>query len=68
MDIKQSLPQELFTESIWLEWFANSGYLKTETIKELLQKHNLKLKKGKTFNDIKLAFGRGLKILLAIWN
>lgn len=61
MDIKQSLPQELFAEAIWLEWFANNGYLKTEIIKELLQKYNLKLKKGKTLNDIKLAFGRGLK-------
>ena len=61
MDIKQSLPQELFAEAIWLEWFANNGYLKTEIIKELLQKYNLKIKKGKTLNDIKLAFGRGLK-------
>lgn len=61
MDIKQLLPQELFAEAIWLEWFANNGYLKTEIIKELLQKYNLKLKKGKTLNDIKLAFGRGLK-------
>lgn len=47
MDIKQLLPQELFAEAIWLEWFANNGYLKTEIIKELLQKYNLKLKKGK---------------------
>lgn len=57
MTIKQSLPQELFAEAIWLEWFANNGYLKTEIIKELLQKYNLKLKKGKTLNDIKLACG-----------
>lgn len=61
MEIKQSLPQELFTEAIWLEWFSNSGILKSDKIEKLLQKYNLKLKSGKTINDIKLAFGRGLK-------
>lgn len=61
MKIKQLLPQELFSEAIWLEWFTNDGILKLDKIEELLQKYNLKLKNGKTIYDIKLAFGRGLK-------
>lgn len=60
-EIKQLLPQELFTEAIWIEWFINGGILKSDIIEELLQRYNLKLKKGNTISDIKLAFGRGLK-------
>lgn len=61
MESKQLLPQELLTEAIWLEWFTNSGVLKSEKIKELLQKYNLELKNGKTIDDIRLAFGKGLQ-------
>lgn len=55
------LLQELFAETLWIEWYMKNGILKTETIRELLQKCNLKLKSGKSIDDIRLAFGRGLK-------
>ena len=61
MEIKQSLPQELFAEALWLEWFTNGGILKIDRIEKLLQRYNLKLKSGKSIYDIRLAFGRGLK-------
>ena len=57
--MEMRLPQELLAESLWIEDFCNKLTLKR--IEELLQRHNLKLKKGKTLNDAYLAFGRGLK-------
>lgn len=48
-EIKQLLPQELFAEAIWVEWFINGGILKSDIIEELLQRYNLKLKKGIPF-------------------
>lgn len=53
------LPQELFAEAAWLE--NQHSYLTDNKIKELLQKNNLKLRKGKTIDDIHLAIGRGFK-------
>lgn len=55
------LPQELYAEAIWTEWWSHYGVLCSDKIKELLQKYNLKLRKDKSIDDIRLAFGRGLK-------
>lgn len=55
------LPQELFAEAIWTEWFIHFGILDKNKIEELLQRCNLKLKKEKNIDDIFLALGRGLK-------
>lgn len=55
------LPQELLAEALWVEWFINDGVFTNAKITELLQRYNLKPKKGKGIEDIKLAIGRGLK-------
>lgn len=55
------LPQDLFSETIWLEWFENYGVLTNVKIGELLQRCNLKLRKGKSIDDVRLAIGRGFK-------
>lgn len=55
------LPQELFAEAIWLEWDNHYGIIRKEKLPDFLRRYNLKLKKGKTLDDIRLAFGRGLK-------
>ena len=53
------LPQESFAEMAWLE--NQYGCLTNNRIKEFLQKCNLKLRKGKTVDDMRLAIGRGFK-------
>lgn len=55
------LPQELFAEAIWIEWFAHFGVLDKNKTEELLKRYNLKLKKGKSIDDVHLAIGRGFK-------
>ena len=55
------LPQELFAESLWLEWDNHYGIIHKEKLPHLLRRYNLKLKKEKTLDDMQLAFGRGLK-------
>ena len=55
------LPQELLAEDLWLLWVENHGVLSLNKIDELLQKNNLKLKKEKSLDDIRLAVGRGFK-------
>lgn len=55
------LPQELFAEALWMEWQYYRILVKIEKIHELLQKYNLKPKKGITDNDLSLIIGRALK-------
>jgi hypothetical protein len=55
------LPQELLAEALWNETYFKDGILTLNRIEELLQRYNLKLKKGKTLDDVKLAFSRGFK-------
>lgn len=55
------LPQELFVEAIWAEWFIHFGVLDKNKMKELLRRYNLKLRKGKNIDDVHLAIGRGFK-------
>lgn len=58
---KQRFPQELLAEALWIEWFQKNGVFNSSKIEELLHRFNLKLKKQKTIDDVRLAFGRGLK-------
>lgn len=55
------LPQELLAEDLWLLWDLSYGVMPLNKIDELLQKNNLKLKKGKTLDDVILIVGRGFK-------
>lgn len=55
------LPQEIFAEALWVEWDNHYGIIHKEKLPDLLRRYNLKLKKEKTLDDIRLAFGRGLK-------
>lgn len=55
------LPQELFAEALWLEWFMNYGIVPNTKIQELLRRYNLKPKQGKTIDDVSFTIGRGLK-------
>lgn len=42
------LPQEIFAEALWVEWFVNYGNVYKKKLPDLLKKYNLKLRKGKT--------------------
>ena len=53
------LPQDLLAEALWTE--NKYGNLTLSKVEELLQKYNLKLKKDKSLDDVRLALGRGLK-------
>ena len=53
------LPQDLLVEALWTE--NKYGNLTLSKVEELLQKYNLKLKKDKSLDDVRLALGRGLK-------
>lgn len=46
---EKMLPQELFAEVIWTEWFMNFGVLHKAKLEKLLQRYNLKLKKRKKY-------------------
>lgn len=54
------LPQEIFAEALWVEWF-NYGNVCIKRLPDLLRRYNLKLKKEKTLDDVKLATGRAFK-------
>lgn len=54
------LPQEIFAEALWVEWF-NYGNVCIKRLTDLLRRYNLKLKKEKTLDDVKLAIGRAFK-------
>ena len=54
------LPQEIFAEALWVEWFVYGNVCKKK-LPNLLRMYNFKLKKGKTLDDIKLSIGRALK-------
>ena len=55
------LPQELFAEALWLEWDTYYGVINKEKLPDLLRRCNLKLRKGKTLDDVHLIIGRALK-------
>ena len=55
------LPQEIFAEALWVEWFVNYGNVCEKKWPDLLRRYNLKLKKKKTLYDIKLSIGRAFK-------
>ena len=58
---KIRLPQELFAEELWAEWFFHYGNVCKKTLPDKLRRYNLKLRKGKTLDDVKLTIGRALK-------
>lgn len=58
---KMRLPQEIFAEELWAEWFFNYGNVCKKTLPDKLRRCNLKLRKGKTLDDVKLIIGRALK-------
>lgn len=58
---KMRLPQEMFAEALWLDWFVNYGNISKKKLPELLRRYNLKLKNGKTLDDVHLIIGRALK-------
>lgn len=41
------LPQEIFAEALWVEWFVNYGNVCIKRLPDLLRRYNLKLKKEK---------------------
>ena len=55
------LPQEIFAEALWVEWFVNYGNVCEKKLPNSLRRHNLKLKKNKTLDNVKLAIGRAFK-------
>lgn len=54
-------PQELFAEQLWLLWVNTHGVMPLSTIQELMDRCNLKLRKQKSLQDVRLAFGRGFQ-------
>ena len=55
------LPQELFAEALWVEWFTHYGYICKKKLPDLLRRYNLKLKKEKNLDEVQLIIGRALK-------
>lgn len=55
------LPQEIFAEALWVEWFITYGSVRKKKLPDLLRRYNLKLKKEKTLDDVKLSIGRAFK-------
>lgn len=55
------LPQELMAEQLWLLWDEIYGVMPLNKIEDLLYRCNLKLKKGKILEDIRMCVGRGFK-------
>lgn len=62
------LPQELFAEALWLEWDTHYGVINKEKLPDLLRRYNLKLKKGKTLDDILLILGRAFKDTFCVFS
>lgn len=54
------LPQDKLAKQIWLETMR-IGYVSKTKAEEWMLRCNLKYKKGKKFNDLELAIGRGFK-------
>ena len=54
-------PQELFAEQLWLLWVNTHGVMPLPTIQELMDRCNLKLRKQKSLQDVRLAFCRWFK-------
>lgn len=57
--IERLFPQELLAEAIWNAMYSGSSYVRLGDIEELMKRHNLKLKKGRTLDDLRLAFSKG---------
>lgn len=55
------LPQELLAEDLWVLWDLSYGVMPLNKIEDILYKNNMKLKKGKSLVDVRLAVGRGFK-------
>ena len=55
------LPQELMAEQLWLLWDETYGVIPLNKIEDLLYRCNLKLKKGKILEDVRMCVGRGFK-------
>lgn len=55
------LPQELMAEQLWLLWDETYGVMPLNKIEDLLYRCNLKLKKGKILEDVRMCVGRGFK-------
>lgn len=55
------LPQELMAEQLWLLWDKTYGTMPLNKIEDLLYRCNLKLKKGKNLEDVRMCVGRGFK-------
>lgn len=54
------LPQELMAEQLWLLWDDTYGVIPLNKIEDLLYRCNLKLKKGKILEDVRMCVGRGV--------
>ena len=55
------LPQELMAEQLWLLWDETYEVMPLNKIEDLLYRCNLKLKKGKFLEDVRMCVGRGFK-------
>lgn len=53
------LPQELMAENLWLLWNETHGVMPLNKIEELLHWYNLKPKKSKCLEDVRMSVGRG---------
>lgn len=53
------LPQESLAEDLWLLWVESYALCPLDKIADLLYMNNMKLKKGKSLDDVRLAIGRG---------
>lgn len=60
-DTSKRLPQELLAEDLWLLWDLSYGIMPLNKIEDILYKNNMKLKKGKSLDDVRLAVGRGFE-------
>lgn len=59
IDHSKRLPQERLAEALWLLWDISYGVIPLNEAKKLMERYNLKLKKGKTLEELRLAVGRG---------
>lgn len=55
------LPQELMAEQLWLLWDETYEVMPLNKIEDLLYRCNLKLKKGKFLEDVRMCVGRWFK-------
>ena len=59
IDYSKRLPQERLAEALWVLWDISYGVIPLDQAKELMERYNLKLKKGKSLEELRLAVGRG---------